>query len=112
MKISKLFFRKNQNYNGSRPQNPNKGKYQKPTQPPTKKPNYGGGGGGGGSQYQGGGGGNQYQAGNAAANAGAYGSGYGDPHFMVNSLGQDPICFDYNPPAGSEMTLIMDPENR
>ena len=28
---------------------------------------------------------------------------------MVSSIGQDPICFDYNPPAGSEMTLVMDP---
>lgn len=41
--------------------------------------------------------------------AGGNGAGFGDPHFMVSSIGQDPICFDYNPPAGSEMTLVMDP---
>jgi len=40
---------------------------------------------------------------------GGQGYGYGDPHFMVQTQGQDPLCFDYNPAAGSEMTLIMDP---
>ena len=100
----KCYFRKNQNSNGSRPQNPNR--YKKPTTTATtttttKKNNYAAGGGN-----------NQYGASNDSANAGAYGAGYGDPHFMVSSPGNDPICFDYNPPAGSEMTLIMDPENR
>ena len=36
---------------------------------------------------------------------------YGDPHFMVQSLGSDPICFDYNPPSGTQITLLSDPEN-
>ena len=42
------------------------------------------------------------------SNAGL-GSAFGDPHFMVVTEGQEPLCFDYNPPAGSNMTLIMDP---
>jgi hypothetical protein len=55
-----------------------------------------------------GGGGNQY-GGNQANEYGGQGYGYGDPHFMVQTLGQDALCFDYNPAAGSAMTLIMDP---
>ncbi|CAG5083252.1 Oidioi.mRNA.OKI2018_I69.PAR.g10324.t1.cds [Oikopleura dioica] len=44
---------------------------------------------------------------------GQFGTGgaYGDPHFMVAAPKTEPICFDYNPPADSEMTLIMDPES-
>lgn len=38
-----------------------------------------------------------------------FGTGFGDPHFMVVTEGQEPLCFDYNPPAGTSMTLIMDP---
>lgn len=30
---------------------------------------------------------------------------------MVQSLGSDPICFDYNPPSGAQITLLSDPEN-
>ena len=36
---------------------------------------------------------------------------YGDPHFMVQSLGSEPICFDYNPPPGTQITLLSDPES-
>jgi hypothetical protein len=44
---------------------------------------------------------------------GQFGTGgaYGDPHFMVAAPKTEPICFDFNPPADSEMTLIMDPES-
>lgn len=38
-----------------------------------------------------------------------YGSGYGDPHFMVHTAGQEPICFDYNPTNVSELVLVLDP---
>ena len=30
---------------------------------------------------------------------------------MVQSLGSDPICFDYNPPPGTQITLLSDPES-
>jgi len=40
---------------------------------------------------------------------GGYGGGYGDPHFMVHTAGQEPICFDYSPIGVSEITLLMDP---
>ena len=42
-------------------------------------------------------------------NQNSAGSAFGDPHFMVVTEGQEPLCFDFNPPAGSNMTLIMDP---
>ena len=100
--------RKRPNYGGVRPQNPNQYPNKRPTKKPvtkkpvytTRPPIYGGQGGG------------QNGAGNQNGNfgAGGQGSGFGDPHFMVSCPGQDPICFDYNPPAGSEMTLVMDPE--
>lgn len=53
-------------------------------------------------------GGNQntgYQSG------GGGGQGFGDPHFMVNTAGQDPICFDFNPKEGTQMNLLIDPES-
>lgn len=100
--------KKRPNYGGVRPQNPNQYPNKRPTKKPvtkkpvytTRPPIYGGQGGG------------QNGAGNQNGNfgAGGQGSGFGDPHFMVSCPGQDPICFDYNPPAGSEMTLVMDPE--
>lgn len=117
--------KQNNNYTGSRPQNPNKGKYQKPTTtayvkptaaPKPPKGGYGGNGAGNGGNGGNGGVGGGYQGGNGGNQSGAnngntqFGAGFGDPHFMVSSLGQEPICFDYNPPAGSEMTLVMDPE--
>ena len=40
-----------------------------------------------------------------------YGSGSGDPHFVVKTNGQDPVCFDFNPMAGTEMNLLIDPES-
>ena len=43
-----------------------------------------------------------------AQNNGA-GEVFGDPHFMVVTEGQEPLCFDFNPPSGMNMTLIMDP---
>merc|ERR1712130_286985 len=93
--------KKKPNYPGSRPVNkpvkkPGNKPYKKPTPPPPPPPIYSGTGGGA----------------NAAQNQGSpYADAYGDPHFMVATLGQEPICFDYNPPAGSEMTLIMDPDS-
>ena len=36
--------------------------------------------------------------------------GYGDPHFSVQSPGQERICFDFNPAEGTEMNLVIDPE--
>jgi len=94
--------KKKPNYPGSRPVNKpvkkpgNNKPYKRPTAPPKPPPIYAGTGGGA----------------NAAQNQGSpYADAYGDPHFMVATLGQEPICFDYNPPAGSEMTLIMDPDS-
>jgi len=38
------------------------------------------------------------------------GVAYGDPHFMVLTSGQEPICFDYNPAVeDDDMNLIVDP---
>lgn len=42
---------------------------------------------------------------------GSTGGASGDPHFMVQSEGREPLCFDFNPPAGSEMNLVVDPES-
>jgi len=53
----------------------------------------------GGANYQGGGGG-----------GGGNGSGFGDPHFVVQTAGQDQLCFDFNPVEGTDMNLLMDPE--
>ena len=36
---------------------------------------------------------------------------YGDPHFMVSSIGSEPICFDYNPEPRSTIMLLTDPES-
>lgn len=49
--------------------------------------------------------------GNAPNGGGANGSGqgFGDPHFMVVSEGQDPLCFDFNPTPGKDITLLIDP---
>ena len=49
---------------------------------------------------------------NGGGNGSNYGGGaaYGDPHFMVVSVGQEPLCFDFQPPAGSDMNLLIDPE--
>ena len=41
-------------------------------------------------------------------NDSGYGTGYGDPHFMVQTIGQEAICFDHSPDA-SNMTLVNDP---
>jgi len=81
-----------------------------------ERKNYGGGNGGGnsggggntggGGGYNGGGGG-----GNGGDGGGSGGAGYGDPHFMVATEGQDPLCFDFNPIGGTEMNLLIDPEN-
>merc|ERR1719238_1232206 len=40
-----------------------------------------------------------------------YEEAYGDPHFMVSSIGEPPICFDYNPPPNSDIMLLTDPES-
>merc|ERR1712241_732594 len=44
----------------------------------------------------------------------ATGSKYGqvsdDPHFVVMTTGQEPLCFDFNPANGTEMNLLLDPE--
>ena len=44
----------------------------------------------------------------------ATGSKYGqvsdDPHFVVMTSGQEPLCFDFNPANGTEMNLLLDPE--
>ena len=32
----------------------------------------------------------------------------GDPHFMVRSIGQEPICFDADAPPGAEILLFLD----
>merc|ERR1712193_580381 len=34
---------------------------------------------------------------------------HGDPHFMVQSIAAEPICFDYNPVPGTAITLLNDP---
>jgi len=46
-----------------------------------------------------------------APNGGANGSGqgFGDPHFMVVTEGQEPLCFDFNPIPGKDITLLIDP---
>lgn len=46
---------------------------------------------------------------NNSNNNSGYGTGYGDPHFMVQTTGQEPICFDYSPAMEVPMTLINDP---
>jgi len=51
---------------------------------------------------------NNYSNTNNNNNSG-YGTGYGDPHFMVQTNGQDPICFDYSPAMEVPMTLVNDP---
>merc|ERR1712193_72986 len=38
------------------------------------------------------------------------GSVYGAPHFMVVTKGQEALCFDFQPPAGATMNLLLDPE--
>ena len=40
---------------------------------------------------------------------GGYGSGYGDPHFMVKTPGQEQLCFDYSPATDTPIPLIADP---
>lgn len=40
-----------------------------------------------------------------------YGAGYGDPHFMVKTPGQEQLCFDYSPNTDEPITLINDPVN-
>ena len=43
--------------------------------------------------------------------SGAVGKGYGgDPHFLVSSESEDPICFNYSPATSSDLILIYDPE--
>jgi len=42
-------------------------------------------------------------------NNSGYGTGYGDPHFMVQTLGQEAICFDHSPETDKPITLVNDP---
>jgi len=80
-----------------------------------KTPSYGNNNNGGGNNnnnnnnnYGGGNGGGNNDGGNGSNYGG--GAAYGDPHFMVVSVGQEPLCFDFQPPAGSDMNLLIDPE--
>ncbi|CAG5081419.1 Oidioi.mRNA.OKI2018_I69.PAR.g9873.t1.cds [Oikopleura dioica] len=41
--------------------------------------------------------------------AGAGGYAQADPHFMVETLGQPPICFDYDPETLDDLVLFSDP---
>ncbi|CAG5110250.1 Oidioi.mRNA.OKI2018_I69.chr2.g4667.t1.cds [Oikopleura dioica] len=41
----------------------------------------------------------------------AQGYAAGDPHFMVETEGQPPICFDFNPPMDADLNLFSDPES-
>jgi len=50
---------------------------------------------------------NNYSNNNQYGNS--YGSAYGDPHFMIKNEDQPPICFDFNPPSGSTLNLLIDP---
>lgn len=44
--------------------------------------------------------------------SGAVGKSYGgDPHFLVSSQSEDPICFNYAPTTSSDLILIFDPES-
>ncbi|CAG5110503.1 Oidioi.mRNA.OKI2018_I69.chr2.g4902.t1.cds [Oikopleura dioica] len=45
------------------------------------------------------------------AYGGGAGGAYGDPHFMVQSPAQEPLCFDFNPTEGTDMNLLVDPES-
>jgi len=38
-----------------------------------------------------------------------YGIGYGDPHFSVQTPGEDPICFDFHGFGGDIYTLLFEP---
>lgn len=58
-----------------------------------------------------GGGNNNNNGGGGGYGGGSGGSGYGDPHFMVVTEGQEPLCFDFNPVGGTEMNLLIDPES-
>jgi hypothetical protein len=53
------------------------------------------------------GGGNNNNDGGSNYNGGSV---YGDPHFMVVTKGQEALCFDFQPPAGATMNLLLDPE--
>jgi len=46
---------------------------------------------------------------NYGYNAGAGGYAQADPHFMVETLGQPPICFDYDPETLDDLVLFSDP---
>ena len=46
---------------------------------------------------------------NYGNNAGAGGYAQADPHFMVETLGQPPICFDYDPETLDDLVLFSDP---
>ena len=38
-----------------------------------------------------------------------YGIGYGDPHFSVQTPGEDPVCFDFHGYGGDIYTLLFEP---
>jgi len=40
-----------------------------------------------------------------------YGMVKGDPHFIVKSKNGDPVCFDFQPPTGTNFNLLIDPES-
>merc|ERR1712184_58388 len=54
---------------------------------------------------------NNNNGGGGGYGGGSGGKAYGDPHFMVVTEGQEPLCFDFNPVEGTEMNLLIDPES-
>ncbi|CBY33142.1 unnamed protein product [Oikopleura dioica] len=53
---------------------------------------------------------NQVQNADQYSTENAQGYAAGDPHFMVETEGQPPICFDFNPPLNADLNLFSDPE--
>jgi len=52
---------------------------------------------------------NQNSNSNQNYDAGAGGYAQADPHFMVETLGQPPLCFDYDPETLDDLVLFSDP---
>jgi hypothetical protein len=52
---------------------------------------------------------NNYSDNSPYGGSNSYGSAYGDPHFMIKNEDQPPICFDFNPPSGATLNLLIDP---
>merc|ERR1712130_283081 len=50
------------------------------------------------------------QMNSSRATGNKYGQVSDDPHFVVMTTGQEPLCFDFNPANGTEMNLLLDPE--